>query len=46
LAPRLLAAFGSLRERYATAADMQKFSGIAPVLERSGIVVPRIQTRQ
>jgi transposase len=36
LAPRLLAAFGSLRERYATAADMQKFSGIAPVLERSG----------
>jgi transposase len=36
LAPRLLAAFGSLRDRYETAADMQKFSGIAPVLERSG----------
>lgn len=36
LAPRLLAAFGSLRERYATAADMQKFSGIAPVQARSG----------
>jgi transposase len=35
LAPRLLAAFGSRRERYGTAADMQKFSGIAPVLERS-----------
>lgn len=36
LAPRLLAAFGSQRDRYETAADMQKFSGIAPVLERSG----------
>lgn len=36
LAPRLLAAFGSQRDRYETASDMQKFSGIAPVLERSG----------
>jgi transposase len=36
LAPRLLAAFGSRRDRYDTAADMQQFSGIAPVLERSG----------
>jgi transposase len=36
LAPRLLAAFGSLRERYAHADDMQKYSGIAPVTERSG----------
>ncbi len=36
LAPRLLAAFGSQRERYAQAADLQKFSGIAPVTERSG----------
>jgi transposase len=36
LAPRLLAAFGSRRERYQTAADLQAFSGIAPVLERSG----------
>ena len=36
LAPRLLSAFGSLRERYASAADMQKFSGIAPVVQRSG----------
>jgi len=36
LAPRLVAAFGSRRERYVKADDMQKFSGIAPVLERSG----------
>jgi transposase len=36
LAPRLLAAFGSLRERYPHADDMQKYSGIAPVTERSG----------
>jgi transposase len=36
LAPRLLAAFGSLRDRYAAASDVQKFSGIAPVMERSG----------
>jgi transposase len=36
LAPRLLAAFGSLRDRYAVASDVQKFSGIAPVMERSG----------
>lgn len=36
LAPRLLAAFGSLRERFASAGDMQTFSGIAPVISRSG----------
>jgi transposase len=36
LAPRLLAAFGSQRDRYGKAAEMQQFSGIAPVLERSG----------
>jgi transposase len=36
LAPRLLAAFGSHREHYQTAADLQQYSGIAPVLERSG----------
>jgi len=36
IAPRLLAAFGSIRENYATAEDMQKFSGIAPVVKRSG----------
>jgi transposase len=36
LAPRLLAAFGSLRDRYRSAVDMQTFSGIAPVTERSG----------
>ena len=36
LAPRLLAAFGSDRERFATAAEMQRFSGVAPVTVRSG----------
>jgi transposase len=36
LAPRLLAAFGSQRERYAAANDLQTFSGIAPVIEQSG----------
>jgi transposase len=36
LAPRLLAAFGSQRERYANAAEVQGYSGIAPVTEKSG----------
>ena len=36
LAPRLLAAFGADRERWESAADIQTFSGIAPVTERSG----------
>jgi transposase len=36
LAPRLLAAFGSQRERYANAAEVQAYTGIAPVTERSG----------
>jgi transposase len=36
LAPRLLAAFGSRRERFESAAQLQAYSGIAPVLERSG----------
>jgi hypothetical protein len=35
-APRLLAAFGSQRERYANAEEVQAYSGIAPVTERSG----------
>ncbi len=35
-APRLLAAFGEQRERYASAAEVQMYSGIAPVTERSG----------
>jgi transposase len=35
-APRLCAAFGSQRDRYPTASDMQKTSGIAPVTVRSG----------
>jgi transposase len=36
LAPRLAAAFGTDRERYPSAADLQKFSGIAPVTVSSG----------
>jgi transposase len=36
LAPRLLVAFGSDRNRFATAADLQQLAGIAPVTERSG----------
>lgn len=36
LAPRLLAAFGETRERFDSAAAVQKFTGIAPVTERSG----------
>jgi hypothetical protein len=33
---RLLTAFGEQRDRYATAAEFQKCTGIAPVTERSG----------
>lgn len=36
LAPRLLAAFGSDRDRLQSAADIQQLSGIAPVTEQSG----------
>jgi len=36
LAPRLIAAFGSQRERWADASELQRYSGIAPVLETSG----------
>jgi transposase len=36
LAPRLLAAFGSRRERYTSAEEVQTYSGIAPVMKRSG----------
>jgi transposase len=36
MAPRLLAAFGSLRERFASANEMQSFTGIAPVMQASG----------
>ncbi|WP_414648641.1 transposase [Edaphobacter sp.] len=32
----MLAAFGSQRDRYQTAADLQTFCGISPVTERSG----------
>jgi transposase len=36
MAPRLLAAFGSQRERHENAAEVQTWAGIAPVTERSG----------
>jgi len=36
LAPRLLAAMGSDRSRFESAAEVQKYSGIAPVTQRSG----------
>ena len=36
LAPRLLVAFGEQRDRFASAAELQKYGGIAPVTERSG----------
>jgi len=36
LAPRLLVAFGEQRDRFSSAADLQKYSGVAPVTERSG----------
>jgi transposase len=36
LAPRLLAAFGSQRDRYGSADEVQTYTGIAPVTEKSG----------
>lgn len=36
LAPRLLAAFGSDRDRFKNAVDLQNYSGIAPVTVQSG----------
>jgi len=36
LAPRLMVGFGEQRERFASAAEVQKCTGIAPVTERSG----------
>ncbi|TWX61129.1 IS110 family transposase, partial [Colwellia hornerae] len=36
LSPRLLVAFGSNRDRYNDASELQKYAGIAPVIERSG----------
>ena len=35
-APRLLVAFGTQRDRYPSAANLQKFAGVAPVTEKSG----------
>ena len=36
LEPRLIAAVGSIRERFESAADLASFAGIAPVTESSG----------
>jgi Transposase/Transposase IS116/IS110/IS902 family len=36
MTPRLIAAFGTQRERYATASAIQCYAGIAPVTETSG----------
>lgn len=36
MAPRLAAAFGTTRDRFDHACELQKYSGIAPVIERSG----------
>lgn len=36
LAPRLLAGFGDRRERYGSAVQISQYSGVAPVVERSG----------
>lgn len=44
LAPRLLAAFGTDRERLQDADEMQRISGIAPVTIRSGKMI-RVQRR-
>ena len=38
LVPRLIAAFGSDRDRYASAENLQSYSGIAPITRRSGQV--------
>jgi transposase len=35
-APRLLTAFGSKRDRFDSAVQLQQYTGIAPVIERSG----------
>jgi transposase len=36
LAPRLLAAFGTNRQRFASAAEVAQFYGLAPVVQQSG----------
>ena len=36
LTPRLIVAFGTQRERFASAEEVQRLSGIAPVTEKSG----------
>jgi len=36
LAPRLLVAFGNNRDKYNSASEIQKYAGVAPVIEQSG----------
>jgi transposase len=45
MAPRLLAAFGTDRERLARAAEMQQISGIAPVTIKSGKTQRKVRRR-
>ena len=45
IAPRLAAGWGSDRQRYQRAHEMQLYSGIAPVTERSGKAKPWVHRR-
>ncbi len=36
LAPRLLASLGSQRDRFASAGELQQYSGVAPVTQKGG----------
>ncbi len=45
LAPRLLVAMGTDRGRYSSPAEVQSFSGIAPVTIRSGRTTDRVRRR-
>jgi len=36
MVPRIIAAIGSRRDRFVSAAELQSYSGIAPVMQRSG----------
>ena len=46
LAPRLLSALGDDRTRFADASELQCFSGIAPVLKRSGLTTDQVIRRR
>jgi transposase len=46
LAPRFLSALGDDRTRFANASELQCFSGIAPVLKRSGLTTDQVVRRR